>query len=161
MKKRLIPALSYFNSRTTPVSSPVAFWYSLLICCLSSLERLSCRPLPPPACMALMFCDSFRLWPMAGGFMAACVRPFSCALAVPTPPHGSSPSRPPKYMAFPAASAKWPSPAFQTSAWWAAMPQRITPFGPGKLPATCGLPYVCFAASTDFASLTAFRFSLH
>ena len=65
-----------------PTLLPRHIWFSLLVSCLSAARPLTCRALPPPVCMPLMFCDAA---PLPSGFMAACLRPLSFALAVPTP----------------------------------------------------------------------------
>ena len=66
-----------------PSLLPRRIWSSLLLSCLSSLRPLTCRPSPPPMCMPLMYCDAA---PFSSGFVAACLRPLSFALAVHTPP---------------------------------------------------------------------------
>ena len=66
-----------------PSLLPRRIWTSLLISCLTALRPLHCRPSPPPLCMPLMYCDAA---PSPQGFVAACLRPFSFALAVATPP---------------------------------------------------------------------------
>ena len=79
----LASAYQLLHKDRLPTLLPRNVWCSLLVACLGAALPLKGRPLPPPLCMPLMFCDAA---PSSEGFLAACIRPCSFAVAVPTPP---------------------------------------------------------------------------
>ena len=79
----LASAYALLHTTSRPIILPRNIWRALATACLTSLLPLSRRPIPPPTCMPLVYCDA-ALTP-SGRYAASCFKQSSFATHVTAP----------------------------------------------------------------------------